>query len=343
VHRFREQFAADETVYVPAIFWELTTPRVLTMEFVEGIPIDDVPRLRAAGIDPTLVAKNGTLSVLRQIFENRFFHGDPHPGNLRVHPGPVIVPLDYGLMGRLDETLVGEIGDLLRGILEGDTRLIVRSLVRLNRLKKDVDREGLRIAVSNLLDRYHAIPVHMLSIEQFYRDLIELIRQFGIRFPQDLYLMGKAVVVMESVAETLDPRFDVVAIARTYFTNTVIGRAEAKKTLRGFHQLVEDYTDLVLSAPRVLQQIFDKARWGEIGINLYHQRVDEVLGTLERSANRLSFSAIIAALIVGSSLIIRTDLGAQMWGVPVFGLFGFLLAGLLGLWLLFVILRSGKL
>lgn len=342
IHRFRTQFEDDETIEAPAVYWELTTPRVLTMEFIEGIPIDHVDALREAGLDPTRIARRGTLSVLRQIFENRFFHGDPHPGNLLVRPGHVIVPLDYGLMGRLDEILVSQIGDLLRGILRKDSRLIVRTLIRLNRRRTDVDQDGLRLAVSDLLDRYHAVPVHMLRIEQFYWDLIELIRAYRIRFPRDLYLMGKAVVVMESIARKLDPQFDVVAIARSYFTRTVIGRAEAQKTLRGLGLMVEDYADLIATAPRVLRQILNKARWGEMSVNLHHQRVDEVMGTLERSANRLSFSAIIASLIIGSSLIIRADLGAQMWGVPVLGLVGFLLAGLLGLWLVFVILRSGK-
>ncbi len=343
IHRFRKQFEDDETIYVPAVYWDLTTPKVLTIEFIDGIPIDHVGALREAGLDPTQIARRGTMAVLHQIFENRFFHGDPHPGNLLIRPGGVIAPLDYGLMGRLDEILVGQIGDLLQGILRKDSRLIVRTLVRLNRRRTDVDQDGLRLGVSDLLDRYHAVPVHMMRIEQFYWDLVELIRAFDIRFPRDLYLMGKAVVVMESIAQKLDPRFDVVATARTYFTHTVVGRAEAQKTLRGLNRLIEDYTDLIATTPRVLRQILNKARWGEMSVNLHHKRVDEVMGTLERSANRLSFSAIIASLIIGSSLIIRADLGAQMWGVPVLGLVGFLLAGLLGLWLSFVILRSGKL
>ena len=343
IHRFGKQFEDDETIYVPAVYWDLTTPKVLTIEFIDGIPIDHVDALREAGLDPTQIARRGTMAVLHQIFENRFFHGDPHPGNLLVRPGGVITPLDYGLMGRLDEILVGQVGDLLQGILRKDSRLIVRTLVRLNRRRTDVDQDGLRLAVSDLLDRYHAVPVHMMRIEQFYWDLVELIRAFDIRFPRDLYLMGKAVVVMESIAQKLDPRFDVVATARTYFTHTVVGRAEAQKTLRGLNRLIEDYTDLIATTPRVLRQILNKARWGEMSVNLHHKRVDEVMGTLERSANRLSFSAIIASLIIGSSLIIRADLGAQMWGVPVLGLVGFLLAGLLGLWLSFVILRSGKL
>ncbi len=343
IHRFGKQFEDDETIYVPAVYWDLTTPKVLTIEFIDGIPIDHVDALREAGLDPTQIARRGTMAVLHQIFENRFFHGDPHPGNLLVRPGGAIAPLDYGLMGRLDEILVGQVGDLLQGILRKDSRLIVRTLVRFNRRRTDVDQDGLRLAVSDLLDRYHAVPVHMMRIEQFYWDLVELIRAFDIRFPRDLYLMGKAVVVMESIAQKLDPRFDVVATARTYFTHTVVGRAEAQKTLRGLNRLIEDYTDLIATTPRVLRQILNKARWGEMSVNLHHKRVDEVMGTLERSANRLSFSAIIASLIIGSSLIIRADLGAQMWGVPVLGLVGFLLAGLLGLWLSFVILRSGKL
>ncbi|MBN2105173.1 AarF/ABC1/UbiB kinase family protein [bacterium] len=343
IHRFKTNFTDDETVYVPAVFWKCTTERVLTLEYIEGIYIDQVESLKKSGLDPVQIAKNGTLFVLRQIFEYHFFHGDPHPSNLLVLPDQRIAPLDYGLMGRLDDELVSEIGELLRGIIRNDALMIVHTLINLNRLKTDVDRETLRIDVSDLLARYHAVPLHMLKFGNFFNDLVKVIRDNRIQFPRSLYLMGKAQMVMESIAQKLDPKFDIISTAKSYFTSTMIGRAEAEKFFRNMTLMWEDYTDLLVVAPRMLTQILKKARWGQMGINLHHMRIDDILNEMDRFANRLSFSMIIASLVVGSSLVVQIDKGPKLWDLPIFGLIGFLLAGIMGLWLVFNILRSGHL
>ena len=343
IHRFKRNFSSDEMVYVPDVYWDLTTDGVLTMEYIDGIYIDDVEAIRKAGMDPSIIAENGTLFVLRQIFDFHFFHGDPHPSNMLVLPGNVIAPLDYGLMGRLDKVLVGEIGDLLLGIIKNDISLIVSTLVDLNRLKTDVDREQLRIDVSDLLAHYHSVPLHMLNFERFFNDMVRLIRDNGIQFPRSLYLMGKGLILMEGIAQRLDPQYNLITAAESYFTKTKIGRAEAEKLMRNASMMVEDYSELVLKAPRMISEILRNARWGKLGINLRHIRIGDMIKQLDRSSNRLSFSMIIASMVVGSSLIIRLEKGPLLWGLPVFGLMGFILAGLLGLWLVFNILRSGHL
>ncbi len=342
IHRFGKNFETYANAYVPKVFWELTTESVLTIEFIDGIFIDQIERIKKAGMDPAVIARNGTLFVLKQIFEHHFFHGDPHPGNLMVLPGHVIAPLDYGLMGRMDNVLVNEVSDLLLGIIQNDASMIVRTLIHLNRLNTDVDRESLRVSVADFLARYHAVPLHMLKFEHFFNDLVKLIRKNDIKFPQNLYLMGKSMMMMESIAQKLDPQFEIITIAKSYFTKTLISRAEAERFVRTASQMVEDYTDLMVMAPQVVSQILKKARWGKIGINLHHMRIDDMLHEMDRSANRLSFSMIIASLVVGSSLIIQLDKGPRLWDLPVFGVIGFTMAGLLGLWLVFSILRSGK-
>ena len=343
VHRFRKNFMNDETIYVPEVYWDLTTERVLTLEYVEGIYIDQVEKLRNAGLDPVLIAERGTLFVLKQIFEYHFFHGDPHPSNLLILPGNVIAPLDFGLMGRLDEVLVSQIGDLLQGIIKNDIPLIVRSLIQLNRLKVDVDRDQLRIEVYDLLAHYNAVPLHMLNFEHFFNDLVGVIRNNQIQFPQTLYLMGKSQMIMEGIAQKLNPEYDLIEITRSYFTRTMISRAEAEKFLRNASALTDDLTDLAVVSPGILMQILNKARWGKLGINLHHQQINELMREMDRSANRLSFSMIIASLIIGSSLIIELNKAPRLWGMPLFGLIGYLLAGLLGLWLVVNILRSRNL
>jgi ubiquinone biosynthesis protein len=343
IHRFQKNFDSDETVYVPDVYWDLSSESVLTLEYIDGIYVDDVDAIAEAGMDPSIIAKNGTLFVLRQIFEFHFFHGDPHPSNILVLPGHVIAPLDYGLMGRLDDVLVGQIGDMLRGIIKEDASLIVSTLISLNRLKTDVDRDKLRIDVSDLLAHYHAVPLSMLKFERFFNDMVRVIRNNSIQFPRSLYLIGKALMLMEGIAQRLDPEYNLVTTARSYFTRTRIGRAEADKLVRNASMMLDDYSELALKAPRMISQILKNARWGKMGVNLHHMRMDDMIKQLDRSSNRLSFSMIIASMVVGSSLIMRLDKGPRLWDLPLFGLVGFTLAGLLGLWLIFNILRSGHL
>lgn len=341
-HLFKKNFEEDPTVYVPEVFWDLTSERVLTLEFIDGIYIDRIDDLKKAGMDPARIAKHGTLFILQQIFRAHFFHGDPHPSNIMVMPGHVIAPLDYGLMGRMDEVMVGQISDLMRGIIKSDASLIVRTLIQLNRTDSDVDRDALRIEVADFLARYHAVPLNLLRFEYFFNDLVKLIRHYQIKFPRSLYLMGKALMTMEGIAQNLDPQFNIIDIAKSYFTATMIGRSEAEKVVRNATQMLEDYADLAVMAPQTISQILKKARWGKMGINLHHMRIDDMLQEIDRSANRLSFSMIIASIIVGSSLIIQIDKGPQIWDLPVLGVIGFTLAGVLGLWLAFSILRSGQ-
>jgi ubiquinone biosynthesis protein len=342
VHRFKKYFTDDSTVYVPDVFWELTTDKILALEYIRGIPIDDTRQLEEAGMDLPTIARNGTLFAFRQIFEFHFFHGDPHPGNLFVLPDHVIAPLDYGLMGRMDRVLVGHVGDLLRGIINNDPAMIVRTLIRLNRLKVDVDRESLRIDVSDFLERYHAVPLHMLKFEYFFNDLVRLIRRNQIQFPRNLYLMGKALIIMESVAQKLDPKFDIISIARTYFTKSMIGRAEAERFFNNLSNLADDYMDLAISGPQNLSQILNKIRWGKLGVNLNHQRIDEFMHSIDRSANRLAYSILIASLIVGSALMMNLQ-GPRLWNLSLFSILGLGMAGVLGIWLIVSIFRSGKL
>lgn len=341
-HRFRKNFAAYKTVHVPKVFWDLTTERVLTMEYIGGIYIDRIDQLVEAGIDPVRIARNGTLFILRQIFKYHFFHGDPHPSNLMVLPNHVIAPLDYGLMGRMDDEMVAQIGDLMHGIIKSDASEIVRTLINLNRSNADVDRETLRIDVADFLARYHAVPLHLLRFEHFFNDLVKLIRQHQIRFPRNMYLMGKSLMVVEGIAQNLDPQYDIIAITQSYFTGSMMGKTAAEKMLRDTTQMIEDYADLAVMAPRTINQILKKTRWGDLAINLKHLRIDDMLRQVDRSANRMALSIITGSLILASAIIMHLDRGPSFWDLPVLGVVGLGVAGILGIWLVLSIWRSGQ-
>jgi len=343
IDRFRTNFAKDRTLTVPKVYWHLTSNRMLTMEFIDGIPILQTARFKAAGLDPKRIARNGASAVLKMVFEHGFFHGDPHPGNIFVTGNDVIALLDFGLVGHLDEDLVTQIGDLMSGILDKNVGRVVRVLFHVGSIRQDVHLASLKSDLASFINRYYGSPLSRLRFEQVFNDLNRIVTRHHIRFPSNLILMGKAIVQAESIARTLDPEFDMVSMAKPYAARIMAGRMDIRRLWKKGSQMAEDFAELLNDLPHDIQQILSKIRSGELGINLHHQGLSNLIREMDRSTNRLSFSLIIASLIIASSLIIHSQQGPYLFGVPALGLVGFIFAGLLGLWLVVAIIRSGKL
>lgn len=340
--RFLINFKEDQTVYVPKVYWPLTSSKILTMAHVAGISVTDIDRLVQAGLDPKAVARNGACAFLKQVFFDGFFHGDPHPGNLRVLPGNVIAPLDYGLMGRLDDDLQNQVGSLLQGIVNRDIDRIERALRNMQSIDEGVNTGDFRRDLTAFIDRYYQVPLFKLNAEQIFREGIELFARHRIRLPRDLYLMVKSLIVIETIGRQLDPAFDLVSLARPYVKKIMLRKIELRKIVSNGSLLLEDFKALLDDLPETLRQILLKTRQGSLGINLHHQGLEKLIKEIDSSSNRISFSLIIAALIIGSSFIMQLDKGPLFWGYPLFGLAGYLFAAVLGAWLAIGIVRSGK-
>lgn len=164
IERFHKNFADDKTVYIPKVYWELTTDRILTMEYIDGIKISKVDELEASGLNKKIIAINGAQLVLKQIFEYGFFHADPHPGNIFVLPDNIIAPLDFGMVGSLDEEEMEAVGALLTAFVKKDVKKIISVLVNLGIMENALDIRNLKIDLSDFLDRYYQVPLFQLDI-----------------------------------------------------------------------------------------------------------------------------------------------------------------------------------
>jgi ubiquinone biosynthesis protein len=341
--RFRRNFEGDKTVCVPRVYWDLTTSRVLTMEYVDGVPLHDPLILKAAGLNPKTIALNGAKAVLRTIFEHEFFHGDPHPGNLLAAPGNVIVPLDFGLMGHLDGDTVDILAGLANGVLRKDIDKIVRAFLSMGAVSDDVDVRLFRQDLSDMLARYWDIQYSQVNVEHLLNEVISLVSRHKIRLPRNLILMAKSLAVIEGVGVRLDPDFNIIPVAGPFMRKFAMKRMGPKGLLREAARRVDDYRDLLGTLPDSIKSILSKVRRGELSVNFQHRGLDKLIRELDRSSNRLSFSLIIAAIIIASSFIIMINRGPMLFGLSAFGLVGYLFAGVLGLWLAVAIMRSGKL
>lgn len=340
---FRRNFAGDETIHIPRVFWELTTSEILTMERIVGIKVTDLEALERAGLDRRQIAINGANATLKQIFEHGFFHADPHPGNILVLENNVIAPLDFGMVGRLDQPLQEAIGEMLVGIVRKDVGRIVRALRELGSLYEQVDLGAFRTDLGDFIDRYYKIPLYRLDVARLLDEAMMLMREHRVRLPANLVMMGKALVIEEGISRILYPELDMIALARPYVRRLVLQRLAPQRELRDWGVVLEEASRLLKELPGELRSIMKKIRRGELRAQFEHLGLDRLITEMDRASNRISFALIIAALIVGSSLVMQLQIGPWLFGLPLFGFLGYGFAAVLGLWLVIAILRSGRL
>jgi len=340
---FARNFEHFDHVEIPSVFWDYSTEKIITTEFVDGIKISSVEALQAAGCDLKFITQVGAEFILKQILEDGFFHADPHPGNLFVKNGDTLVPVDFGMMGRLDSKLMEEISDLLIATIRKDVDLIIRVLINLGSVEDGKDVRALYTDISDFVDRYHGLPLKRINMKSITADILHVMTRHELRLPSNLLLLMKTLGTFEDVARKLDPEFEFVSLARPYMRKLMMRRMDVGKLAYEGLKTLRDLYDLLKVGPRELELLLRKIKRGQFAIELQDRGLQNLMLEIDRSSNRIAFSMIISALIIGSSLILHFQTGPMVFGYPLFGLLGYLFAGILGVWLVIAILRSGRL
>lgn len=343
VNRFIANFKDDPTINAPKVYWELTTNKILTMEYVEGIKITDFDRLERAGLDKKQIAINGSKAVLKQIFDYGFFQGDPHPGNILVKEDNVIAVLDFGMFGRIDEKTKEQIADVLVAVINKDADKIVKTFLEVGVIAEEVNIREFRLDIVDFLDRYYDVPLSQLNLTEVLNEIIQIVARHRIKVMPEVMLLVKALITIESIGRELDPDFNMVEHARPFAEKLVKERVSPRNIIRGIGKMTQEVNELLRVLPGETLQIVRKLRKGTLEIDLKLRHLENLVAKLDRVSNRITFSIIIAAIIIGSSLIIQTDKGPVFFGFPALGIIGYVVAGALGLWLIYAILRSGRL
>lgn len=345
LERFASQFGDDETVYVPKVFHDLTTRYVLTMEHVDVIGVGDTARLAAAGVDPRELARRGTELVLKQIFVHGFFHADPHPGNVFALPGNVVCFLDFGMMGRLDRQGREDIADLIYAVAQRDAGQTTAALLRLTThdLDAEPNQRALELDVAEFIDVHVPDVIGELDFTRLMTELLELVRRHRLVIPADLVMMLKAAGTAERMVAQLDPDLEMIAAAKPYVARLKYERYKPGRLLRDAAHTGAELVQLAREIPGGVRDLLRLSKRGALKIGFEHRGLEDLIGTHERVANRVSFAIVVAALIVGSSLIVQSRIPPTWAGIPVIGLAGYIAAGALGFLLLISILRHGRL
>jgi len=341
--RFRANFADEPYLYIPRVYWEYTTRRVLVLERISGIKIDDIEALDGVGYDRHRIALHATRMIVKEVLEDGFFHADPHPGNFVVMPNEAIGAMDFGMVGHLGRRERDELIRLYIAAVQLDDEGIVDQLIRMGAATGRVDRAELRRDVTRMLRKYQGLSLEAINTSEVIEECMSLAFRHHLRMPPEYWLLGKTLGMMEGVGLKLDPGFDVFAVAQPYVRRFIwqqfSPRTLGEKALRGG----QEWGDLVLTLPRRLSRLLSDLEAGNLSLSLRLPEVPNWMFRLDRIANRLSMSILLAALIMGLAILISAFDLVKQWGLlTVLILISFAGASLLGLWLIFSIWRSGR-
>jgi ubiquinone biosynthesis protein len=343
MQRAARYFLDDPTVYIPKVFREATTSRVLTTEFIDGIKISNVEALEAAGLDRKEITRRGADLVLKQVFEHCFFHADPHPGNIFVLPDNVICLLDFGMAGMVDRHTRDEFVDLVESIVNRNEERASQVLLELTYHEQEPDRRQFERAVAEFMGRHLYKPLRDIELGKLLYQLLELSTSFRLRIPPDIFLMMKALGTVEGVGHMLDPEFDMFARAKPFIMRVKLERFKPERIADDMYEMGAHLLRFVRKFPDQLLEMANLIRQEKLRLQIEHRGLENMLATHDRISNRISFSILIAALIIGSALIVISETPPLVYGISLIGILLFFAAAIMGIWLLVAILKKGKL
>lgn len=338
-------------IVIPRVHWAYTGERVNVQDFLDGIPGEAPQRLAAAGLDARLLAQRGAQAMLKTIVEDGFFHADPHPGNIVYLEGNRVAFIDFGMVGRLSSTRRGEVLQLLLGLVERKPEGVVESLLEWSgssgnsgpgRRGRGVDIDELEQEIETFVDQYRNTPLERLSLAGMLEDATRLIREQHLALPADLALLVKAFVTLEALGRGLDPAFHMATEAMPALQAAARARYRPRAIAKRSKLSLVRALSLVERLPDDLTRLIRRAQRGQLRLELDLAHLKRVGDQIDRAASRLAIALVIAALVIGSSIVMTVSAGPRLFGLPLFGFAGFCGAAIGGIWLVQSIRRNRR-
>lgn len=339
--RIAQNMAALPHIVIPRVHWQHTGERVNVQDCVQGVPGGQIDRLtHEAGFDRAVLARRGARAVLQMIVRDGIFHADPHPGNVFYLPGNGIAFIDFGMVGRLSQRRRSELLHLLLGLVEGQPHTVAEVLLDWAGDEHGVQPGQLETEIEAFVDQYHGVPLAQLNLGQMLADVTAILREHRLGLPPDLALLIKAFISLEGMGRNLDPEFHMAAEALPLLREVAQQRYAPRAVARRSWQTLRQLLSTAERLPEDLGRLMRNARRGRLQVGIEVAHLKRVGDQIDRAANRLAMALVIAALIVGSSIVMTVRGGPTLFGLPAFGFLGFFGAVVCGLWLVRAIWRS---
>ncbi len=343
--RFAKQFRGNRNIRVPKLHHKLSTDRVMVMEFITGLPIDQPGKLRAHHIDPVKLSERISKLIFQQMFEYGFFHADPHPGNMTILPGGMLCLYDYGMMGMLNPTFREDIATMVLGLVEKDNRMVTRSLLGMSEQGFADDPKKLEMDVEAFSEHYLDRPLKDLKLGFVLNRLLDVLMQHKLRMLSDFYLGIKALSQVEALGSILNPDLNFIRFGQPFATAVIEQKYDIWRLLKNMYHSFAEYWDFMRDLPVDLHDLYQKLKTGRYNIPIEHridpQGFEPMRNTMNHIANRLSNTIFASALMIGASILILANMPPLFHGVSLFGVVGLSLATLMGVRLFISIWKRG--
>lgn len=346
---FVDAFESDPDLRIPAVLWEFTGSRVLTLETIPGINLNKYLEKNEgsgdAAINKPMVARRLANCYLKQIFDLGLFHADPHPGNILIESPARVGLIDFGQVGTLSDDLMTEMIIFVYACLNNEMNLAVDALADMDALGSDTDRRSLQRSLMVLRDKYYGLPMKRFDMGTMFNEYADVMRRHDVVIPKDMSMLIKALSTIGGVTASLDPELDLLTLVKPKLQEAMRERISPGRMTRRAGLLGWDVFSILRRAPRQVRDALRRVATHGLELHIKHENIDRLVRELDRSSNRLAFSIVIAAIIVGSSVVISAGSELNLFGVKVqyLGIVGYLFAGVLGLGLSWAIFRSGRL
>lgn len=345
--RFRKNFEGSEEIYIPSVHAGLLTERVLVMEEIEGVRIDNLEGIARMGLDRKELVRMSVDAYFKMILEDGFFHADPHPGNIVAMPNGMLAFIDFGIVGRVTPEMREIMANTFISLIRRDFDSLVDNYIDLGYFPDDIDFEKFRrqfkADLLYFLEPFYSMKLKEIDFAQYLDVITHVALKHRMQIPADLLLINKAILIMENIGRELDPDFDFIAAAEPYASRLVREKYSASKVYERLSRNLAEFGDSFFVFPKQMKKVLRKILADDINLKMRHIGLDRFITDMDRSSNRITFGLIISAILVSSAIMHSTGVGPKIFDLSILGIVSFGVAFMMGIWLIISIIRSGRL
>jgi len=338
----RAYFAKESYFKVPKIYWDYTRDGILTQELIHGTKLSDLDFEALPIVKREKLSNLGAKIMLKMVLVDGFFHADPHPGNIILTPSDELILIDYGNVGTLNEEDQEYLAEIIEGIILKDAHKILHGFKELAHFPSSVDEKLLKSDILDVLGNYYNQSLKNINMGKAIEEVTTLLTAHKIIVPANFFLLAKSLMLAEGVCRQIHPDFDMINASKPYITKLLLKRYHPQKLFKNLERTLFHYVDFVEHAPKEAFEILKLIKQGKLGLDMKINGLDRFRRTLDRVANRISISLVIAALIIGSSMLIEKDPAGKLTSTAYLGLFGYIIAAFFGILMIFHIFRKDK-
>lgn len=338
--KFKRMFEDSKDVYIPSIYSEYTTKKVLVMEKIIGVKLSDTKRIKNLGWDVEKISEIGVKSLFKQVFEHGFFHADPHPGNIFVLSRECISYIDFGMIGIVDKKTLTLLNEIALAAVEKNVDRIIYLLIEIDAIDSEVDTTGLRQDLLYLIHYYYDVPVEKLSIADILNEVFRFFRKYKVTMPSQLTTLAKTIVTLEGTGRSLNPNFSVSSIGTEFLKHYYISKFSPERILLNSKQNIDEILVDAKTIPKQVKAILRNLEKNNIKVHIDDVKTTRLESCITDLAAQLSLSLVLASMVVGSSLIIASpNIESNIW-IKFMALAGFSISFIIGILLVIKMFRA---